>query len=86
MCLLAEFDGRRVVLAGDGHAEILAYSLAKLRRNGRSIKLDRLQGFASRQPGNRFCRVDEANAMQRFLISTDGSNTSIRMMRPSPAY
>ncbi len=38
--MLAEFDGRKAVLTGDGHADLLTASLAKLRGNGGPIALD----------------------------------------------
>jgi beta-lactamase superfamily II metal-dependent hydrolase len=73
ICLLAEFDGRRVVLAGDGHAEILASSLAKLRRNGRSIKLDAYKVSHHGSRGTHSVELMRLMRCKRFLISTDGS-------------
>jgi beta-lactamase superfamily II metal-dependent hydrolase len=73
ICLLAEFGGRRAVLAGDGHAEILASSLAKLRRNGRPIKLDAYKVSHHGSRGTHSAELMKRMRCKRFLISTDGS-------------
>jgi beta-lactamase superfamily II metal-dependent hydrolase len=73
ICLLAEFDGRRVVLAGDGHAEILASSLARLRRNGKPIKLDAYKVSHHGSRGTHSVELMRQMRCKRFLISTDGS-------------
>lgn len=73
ICLLAEFDGRKVVLAGDGHADVLTASLAKLREGGKRVKLN---AFKLSHHGSRCTNsVDLMRQIRckKFLISTDGS-------------
>lgn len=73
ICLLAEFDGRRVVLAGDGHAEVLASSLDKLRRHGKPIELDAYKVSHHGSRGTHSVELMRRMRCSRFLISTDGS-------------
>jgi hypothetical protein len=73
ICVLVEFDGRKVVLAGDGHAEVLSQSLKRLRKNGRPIRLHayKLSHHGSR--GTHSVELMRQMRCKRFLVSTDGS-------------
>jgi beta-lactamase superfamily II metal-dependent hydrolase len=73
ICVLAEFDGRKAVLTGDGHAELLAASLAKLRRNGQPIALHAFKLSHHGSHGTHSVEVVKEIRSKRFLISTDGS-------------
>ena len=74
ICVLAEFDGRRAVLTGDAHAEIVAASLAKLRSaDGSAISIDayKLSHHGSR--GTHSVELMQQVRCRRFLVSSDGS-------------
>ena len=73
ICVLMEFDGRKAVLTGDAHAELMATSLAKLRRNDHPVKLDAFKLSHHGSHGTHSTEVMEAIRSKRFLISTDGS-------------
>jgi beta-lactamase superfamily II metal-dependent hydrolase len=73
ICVLAEFDGRRAVLTGDAHAELMAASLFKLRRNGRPITLDAFKLSHHGSHGTHSVDVMKEIRSKRFLVSTDGS-------------
>jgi hypothetical protein len=73
ICVLAEFDGRRAVLTGDGHAELLAASLAKLRGNGGPVVLDAFKLSHHGSHGTHSVELMKEISAKRFLISTDGS-------------
>ena len=73
ICVLAEFDGRRAVLTGDGHAELLAASLAKVRGNGGPIVLDAFKLSHHGSHGTHSVELMKQITAKRFLISTDGS-------------
>lgn len=73
IAVLAEFDGRRVVLTGDAHAEVLAASLAKLGGPDRPIAIDayKLSHHGSR--GTHSAELMHQMRCKRFLVSSDGS-------------
>jgi hypothetical protein len=73
ICLLADFDGRRVALGGDGHAEVLAASLARLGKRGKPIELDayKLSHHGSR--GTHSVDLMQQMRCKRFMVSTNGS-------------
>ena len=73
ICVLLEFDGRRAVLTGDGHAKSLAASLSKLRRNGQAIAVDAFKLSNHGSHGTHSVELMEQIRSKRFLISTDGS-------------
>jgi beta-lactamase superfamily II metal-dependent hydrolase len=73
ICVLLEFDGRKAALTGDGHAELLATSLAKLGRNGRPVDLDAYKLSHHGSHGTHSTEVMREIRSKRFLISTDGS-------------
>jgi beta-lactamase superfamily II metal-dependent hydrolase len=73
ICVLAEFDGRKAVLTGDGHAELLAASLSKLRKNGQPVALDAYKLSHHGSHGTHSVEVMEQIRSKRFLVSTDGS-------------
>jgi beta-lactamase superfamily II metal-dependent hydrolase len=73
ICVLAEFDGRKAVLTGDGHAELLAASLAKLRRGGQRLALDAYKLSHHGSHGTHSVEVMNEIRAKRFLVSTNGS-------------
>lgn len=73
ICVLAEFDGRKAVLTGDGHADLLTASLAKLRGNGGPIALDAFKLSHHGSHGTHSVELMQQIRAKRFLISTDGS-------------
>lgn len=73
ICVLAEFDGRKAVLTGDAHAEIMTDSLAKLRSNGRPIALDAFKLSHHGSKGTHSVELMKEFSSKRFLVSTDGS-------------
>jgi beta-lactamase superfamily II metal-dependent hydrolase len=73
ICVLAEFDGRKAVLTGDGHAELLTASLAKLRGNGGPVVLDAFKLSHHGSRGTHSVELMQEISAKRFLISTDGS-------------
>jgi beta-lactamase superfamily II metal-dependent hydrolase len=73
ICVLAEFDGRKAVLTGDAHAELMADSLSKLRRNGPPVALDAFKLSHHGSHGTHSVEVMKEIRSKRFLISTDGS-------------
>jgi beta-lactamase superfamily II metal-dependent hydrolase len=73
ICVLAEFDGRKVVLTGDGHAELLAASLAKLRGHGGPVALDAFKLSHHGSRGTHSVELMQEISAKRFLVSTDGS-------------
>ena len=73
ICVLAEFDGRKAVLTGDCHAELLAASLAKLRGNGGPVVLDAFKLSHHGSHGTHSVELMKEISSKRFLISTDGS-------------
>jgi len=73
ICVLAEFDGRKAVLTGDGHAPLLAASLAKLRGDGGRIALDAYKLSHHGSHGTHSVELMKEISAKRFLISTDGS-------------
>jgi beta-lactamase superfamily II metal-dependent hydrolase len=73
ICVLAEFDGRRAVLTGDAHAEVLAASLAGLRRPDGPIELDAFKLSHHGSRGTHSVELMRQMRCKRFLISSDGS-------------
>ena len=73
ICVLAEFDGRRAVLTGDGHAPLLAASLAKIRANGGPVALDAFKLSHHGSHGTHSVELMKDISARRFLVSTDGS-------------
>jgi beta-lactamase superfamily II metal-dependent hydrolase len=73
ICVLADFDGRKAVLTGDAHAELMAASLSKLRRNGQPITVDAFKLSHHGSHGTHSVEVMKEIRSKRFLISTDGS-------------
>lgn len=73
ICFLADFDGRKAVLTGDGHAELLTTSLAKLRGNGGRLALDAFKLSHHGSHGTHSVELMKEISAKRFLISTDGS-------------
>ena len=74
ICVLAQFDGHSAVLTGDGHAEVIAASLAKLRMpNGDPVKVDAFKLSHHGSRGTHSVEVMQHIRCKRFLISSDGS-------------
>lgn len=73
ICLLAEFDGRKAVFAGDGHADVLAFSLKKLSRDGGPLNIDAFKISHHGSRGTHSVDLMKRIRCKRFLISTDGS-------------
>jgi beta-lactamase superfamily II metal-dependent hydrolase len=73
ICVLAEFDGRKAVLTGDAHADVVAASLARLRKDGNPIGLDAFKLSHHGSRGTHSVQVMQQISCKRFLISTDGS-------------
>lgn len=74
IAVLAEFDGKRAILTGDAHAEVVAGSLGRLRgANGPRLKVDayKLSHHGSR--GTHSVEVMRQVEAARYLISSDGS-------------
>jgi beta-lactamase superfamily II metal-dependent hydrolase len=73
ICVLAEFDGRRAVLTGDAHAEVLAASLAKLRRPNGPIEIDAFKLSHHGSRGTHSVGLMDHMCCKRFLVSSNGS-------------
>jgi beta-lactamase superfamily II metal-dependent hydrolase len=74
ICILAEFDGRRAALTGDGHAEVIAASLGELRfPNGDPVSVDAFKLSHHGSRGTHSVEVMRQITCKRFLISSDGS-------------
>ncbi|OAP48926.1 hypothetical protein [Sinorhizobium americanum] len=73
ICVLAEFDGRRVVLTGDAHAPLMTESLRKLRDGGPPTVLDAFKLSHHGSHGTHTVELMNEIRSKRFLISTDGS-------------
>lgn len=73
ICVLAEFDGRRAVLTGDAHADVVSNSLARMQENGARIKIDAWKFSHHGSQGTHSIDVMQRITCGRFLISTDGS-------------
>ena len=74
IAFLAEYDGRRVLLAGDAHPDLLAQTIAPLAaaEEGRlRVELLKLSHHGSR--GNTTRELVELLDCRRFLISTNGT-------------
>lgn len=73
ICVLAEFDGRRAILTGDAHAEVLAASLAKLRGSEGPIEIDAFKLSHHGSRGTHSTDLMTHLRCKRYLISSDGS-------------
>jgi beta-lactamase superfamily II metal-dependent hydrolase len=73
ICVLAEFEGRRAVLTGDAHAEVLAASLAKLGSPDQAIEIDAFKLSHHGSRGTHSVDLMRQIRCKRFLISSDGS-------------
>lgn len=71
--VLAEFDGRRAVLSGDAHAEVMAASLRRLRQGGAPVALDAFKLSHHGSHGTHSVELMQEMRARRFLVSTDGS-------------
>lgn len=72
--VLAEFDGRRVVLTGDAHAEVVMASLQKRREpNGDPLKVDAFKLSHHGSRGTHSVDLMKQVRSKRFLVSTNGS-------------
>jgi beta-lactamase superfamily II metal-dependent hydrolase len=70
IALLAEYAGRRILLAGDAHADVLVASIAQLRKEQRDLDLFKLphHGSASNVTEN----LVKAVRCRKYLFSTNG--------------
>jgi beta-lactamase superfamily II metal-dependent hydrolase len=73
ICLLADFDGRRVALGADGHAEVLTASLARLGKPGKPIELDAYKLSHHGSQGTHSVELMQQMRSKRFMVSTNGS-------------
>ncbi|HEV2038249.1 MAG TPA: hypothetical protein VGQ96_06550, partial [Candidatus Eremiobacteraceae bacterium] len=77
IALLAEFDGRSILLTGDAHADVLAQSIKDLQRErgreGEKLKLDALK--LSHHGAANATTLELLNCLdcQRFLVSSNGN-------------
>jgi len=73
IALLAEYDGRRVLLAGDAHAPLVVDALARLPAHpiGR-LPLDALKMSHHGSRGNTSAELVQAVACPKWLVSTNG--------------
>jgi hypothetical protein len=72
IALLAEFDGRRVLLGADAHSEVLTPSVKALAGGGR-LRLDALKVPHHGSAHNLSPELLSAIDCKRFLVSTNGS-------------
>ena len=81
IAFLAEFDGRRVLLAADAHSEVLEAALEPLARaEGGRCRVDLLKVSHHGSRNNTSKRLPELIDCTRFAFSTDGS----RHQHPHP--
>jgi beta-lactamase superfamily II metal-dependent hydrolase len=74
ICVLAEFDGRRAVLTGDAHADVVAASLARLGgASGGAVSLDAFKLSHHGSRGTHSVDLMRQIRCRRFLVSSDGS-------------
>ncbi|HMB54271.1 MAG TPA: hypothetical protein VKU40_13210, partial [Thermoanaerobaculia bacterium] len=71
IALLAEHDGRRLLLAGDAQPDVLRRSLAALPDDGRPIHAYKLSHHGS--IGSQKRELIRAAATERYLVSTNGA-------------
>jgi hypothetical protein len=72
IAFIAEWDGRRILLAGDAHPGLLAESLGKLVPAGGPVPIDLFKVSHHGSHGNTTRELVEVLDCRRFLISTDG--------------
>ncbi|MGY2932730.1 beta-lactamase superfamily II metal-dependent hydrolase [Bradyrhizobium sp. GM6.1] len=73
IALLAEFEGRRALLAADAHEDTLVSSLQRLRNGGPPFRLDLLKVPHHGSAGNLSNRLMAEIDCPRYAISSDGS-------------
>ncbi len=73
IAFVAEYAGRRLLLAADAHPDILASSLAKLSPEGARYRIDLLKVPHHGSASNLTRRLLGALECSRFAFSTDGS-------------
>jgi hypothetical protein len=77
IALLAEFDGRAVLLAGDAHADVLVNSIKQLQRErgqpDQKLKLDALKLSHHGSANATTIPLLELLDCQRYLVSTNGN-------------
>jgi hypothetical protein len=77
IALLAEFDGRSVLLTGDAHADVLAKSIQQLQRErgqaGQKLKLDALKLSHHGSANATTIPLLELLDCPRYLVSTNGN-------------
>lgn len=74
IALLVEYDGRRVLLAGDAHPDTLVRSIAPLARaEGGRLRVDLFKVSHHGSRGNVTRELVELLDCRRFAISTDGT-------------
>lgn len=75
IALLAEFDGRRALLAGDAYAEVLLAGIQRLTGNapGQRLRLDAFKVPHHGSKANLNRELLDRLECPRFLISTDGT-------------
>jgi beta-lactamase superfamily II metal-dependent hydrolase len=73
ICVLAEFDGRKALLTGDAHADVVVQSLEKLCRKGAPLRLDACKLSHHGSHGTHSVELMRRIRCKRFLVSTDGS-------------
>lgn len=74
IAVVAEFDGRRIALTGDAHADVVAGSLERLRvGSADKYKLDAFKLSHHGSRGTHSTEIMRRIECRRFLISSDGS-------------
>lgn len=74
IAMLVEFEGRRLLLAGDAHPDLLARSIAPLAEaEGGRLRIDLFKVSHHGSRGNVTPELVEMLDCRRFLISTDGT-------------
>jgi beta-lactamase superfamily II metal-dependent hydrolase len=73
IAVLTEFEGRKLVLTGDAHVDVLAGSLAKLNSKDQPLVLDAFKLSHHGSRGTHSVEVMRGIRAKRFLVSTDGS-------------
>jgi hypothetical protein len=71
--LIAEFDGRRCLLAADGHAPILTSSLRQVAGGAGSVRVDLFKISHHGSRGNTSRELLEVVDCRRYAISTNGA-------------
>ena len=77
IALLAEFDGRSVLLTGDAHAEVLVESIGALQRQrgraGEKLRIDALKLSHHGSANATTIPLLEALNCRRYLVSSNGN-------------